>query len=331
MSWSNEELRQIRLLLAVRFEERDDQRRVVADADLNSSMMGFKDRADLSWFNILTEANQHNNGVERIIKAAMKVYEGDAELKSILDHNIYYTTQVSRETLDIEVDGRQLEKLMNPAVSTLVDVSFLEIGLTRARAVGKVENELRRSNGSGFMIEGGWLITNHHVVATPEEAVSARLVLNYQLTVDNNPMPPRYYQLDPNNSGFHTSEKNDWTAIRIKGPLDDGESTIRLAPVSVAIKDRVNVIQHPGGSYKKIAWNASPVVAIGKGRIQYTTDTDEGSSGSPVFDRHWNVVAVHHAGGNLKLIGSTRDYYCNQGIDINVVIDELRRVGVLEP
>lgn len=32
----------------------------------------------------------------------------------------------------------------------------------------------------------------------------------------------------------------------------------------------------------------------------YTTDTDHGSSGSPVFDLDWNLGAVHHA--SLRLM-----------------------------
>jgi V8-like Glu-specific endopeptidase len=45
---------------------------------------------------------------------------------------------------------------------------------------------------------------------------------------------------------------------------------------------------------------ANAVVLVGEGRVQYLTDTLPGSSGSPVFDADWNVVALHHSGGWLK-------------------------------
>ena len=30
-------------------------------------------------------------------------------------------------------------------------------------------------------------------------------------------------------------------------------------------------------------------------RLRYQTNTEDGSSGSPVFNREWRVVALHHA------------------------------------
>jgi V8-like Glu-specific endopeptidase len=56
--------------------------------------------------------------------------------------------------------------------------------------------------------------------------------------------------------------------------------------------------------------------------LQYLTDTLPGSSGSPVFDRDWNVVALHHSGGWLAEPGSsdkTTDYR-NEGILIDVIM-----------
>ena len=34
--------------------------------------------------------------------------------------------------------------------------------------------------------------------------------------------------------------------------------------------------------------------------VQYLTDTLKGSSGSPVFNSDWEVVALHHSGGGNK-------------------------------
>jgi V8-like Glu-specific endopeptidase len=31
-------------------------------------------------------------------------------------------------------------------------------------------------------------------------------------------------------------------------------------------------------------------------RVRYATNTEAGSSGSPAFDFHWNLVALHHLG-----------------------------------
>jgi V8-like Glu-specific endopeptidase len=68
---------------------------------------------------------------------------------------------------------------------------------------------------------------------------------------------------------------------------------------------------------------------VGGGRVHYLTDTLKGSSGSPVFNSNWEVVALHHRGGWLAEPGSKRMVYRNQGIAIGVVLRGLRAAGLL--
>jgi len=35
-------------------------------------------------------------------------------------------------------------------------------------------------------------------------------------------------------------------------------------------------------------------------RVHYTSPTEGGSSGSPAFDSFWQVIALHHAGGQMS-------------------------------
>jgi endonuclease G len=65
----------------------------------------------------------------------------------------------------------------------------------------------------------------------------------------------------------------------------------------------VTIVQHPGGEPKQIAIRASQIVALPPDKaagvdpvnfIHYSTDTEPGSSGSPVFNDQWQVLALHH-------------------------------------
>jgi V8-like Glu-specific endopeptidase len=94
-------------------------------------------------------------------------------------------------------------------------------------------------------------------------------------------------------------------------------------------KDEVIIVQHPGGGQKQIALSHNVLVYVNGQRLQYLTDTLEGSSGSPVFNTEWQVVALHHKGGWLKEPGSKQAVYRNQGVHINVVIDGLTQKGLL--
>ncbi len=64
---------------------------------------------------------------------------------------------------------------------------------------------------------------------------------------------------------------------------------------------------------------------VGGGRVQYLTDTLPGSSGSPVFDTDWNLIALHHSGGWLTEpnAATKSTYYRNEGIAIDSIIQDL--------
>lgn len=87
------------------------------------------------------------------------------------------------------------------------------------------------------------------------------------------------------------------------------------------VGEHVSIIQHPGGGAKQIALTANQVVNLFDHRLQYTTDTLPGSSGSPVFNDAWNVVALHHAGGNLLKNARGDRMYANEGILVSKILD----------
>lgn len=58
------------------------------------------------------------------------------------------------------------------------------------------------------------------------------------------------------------------------------------------------IAQHPDGKPLKLAVDTEAVIGVNAGqtRVRYATNTEPGSSGSPVFDLDWNLVALHHLG-----------------------------------
>jgi V8-like Glu-specific endopeptidase len=90
---------------------------------------------------------------------------------------------------------------------------------------------------------------------------------------------------------------------------------LELAPAaSPKAGDHVTIIQHPQGGPKQIALTANQVVNVYQHWLQYSTDTLPGSSGSPVFNDDWKVVAIHHAGGELVANARGDKMFANQGI-----------------
>ena len=68
-----------------------------------------------------------------------------------------------------------------------------------------------------------------------------------------------------------------------------------------AVKAEVlNVIHHPGGKRKRLTIRANRMVAEDELWLRYTSATEEGSSGAPVFNDQWEMVALHHGGVPMR-------------------------------
>jgi hypothetical protein len=229
-----------------------------------------------------------------------------------------------------EADTAQLEKIMGDK-STLMPIHFLEVGLERARSVVKVVRE--GGSGSGFLLPGNLLVTNHHVLKTPEMARTATILCNYQQTRDGLDAPTQRFSLAPDapDGLFLTSPEQDWTIVRVAGNANAHCGALTPRRKNVQKDNHVNIIQHPGGGPKQIALYHNLVTYADNDIVQYLTDTLPGSSGSPVFDDDWDVVALHHSGGWLREPGVKQPLYRNEGIAIGKVIDALETHGLLTP
>jgi V8-like Glu-specific endopeptidase len=322
----------LRNVLAGLYWDVPDQRRITQQAGLNPIFIRFSAKTVNSWQAILEEA-QNQDLVQEVIAQAREEYPRDTSLAKAAEHQLLAieAPEIEEDAWQGPTDALQLEVLTSGG-STLRPISFLARGIEIARSVARIVFA-DGSSGSGFLTQGDLLITNNHVIPSPDVAQQAVVEFNYQKTAQGLDAPVDRYELAPEN-GFATSPKeeqggHDWTAVRVRGEPNKAWGALNLAPASPKVKDEVIVIQHPGGGHKQIALTHNTVAYADDRRLQYLTETLEGSSGSPVFNVDWQVVALHHAGGWLREQGSKRAVYRNQGIHINVVIDGLKQEGLL--
>ena len=87
-----------------------------------------------------------------------------------------------------------------------------------------------------------------------------------------------------------------------------------------AVNQHLNIVQHPGERKKEIAINENHVTSVFANAIRYQSDTEPGSSGSPVFNNNWDLVALHHAAGDF--VGGV--WTSNQGMRIDKIVADLR-------
>ena len=208
--------------------------------------------------------------------------------------------------------------------NTLRHVYMLQLALTAAQAVVHLRvagDDGRTSFGTGFMVAPDLLMTNHHVIHTPSEAVRTEYSFNYQLDEHGHTCP-----IVPgrglDGGLFYTAQALDFTVLQFAEPAACAPLTLRAAPLRR--DDRVSIIQHPGGHLKQISMQNNFVAYADAQVVQYTTSTLPGSSGSPVFDDEFRVVAIHHSGGMLAEPGSGQSYLRNAGTSMAAVLADVR-------
>jgi V8-like Glu-specific endopeptidase len=93
----------------------------------------------------------------------------------------------------------------------------------------------------------------------------------------------------------------------------------------------VYVIGHPAGGGLKFSIRGNDLLAYDAElfKVHYTAPTEGGSSGSPVFNQAWQLMAVHHAGDSKmrRLDDPSATYQANEGITIAAIRKEYELNG----
>ncbi len=329
MGWSPL-LTNLQDVLADLFFTEEDTLDVVRRAGLKPAKIPLSGSIWNWWGSILAYAEPRPDAVQKLIAEALVQNPGHVWLQSAAKGELDAVRGPDIAT-SVEwqgpADETQLEKITGDR-STLLPIAFLEIGVERARAVARIQLPAGAGSGSGFVLEGGLLVTNHHVLPSAEVAAVAPVQFNVQQTRDGLDATPEAFKLDPA-AGFATSKENDWSAVRFADDPAAKWGALAANPAPVKKNDYLNIIQHPGGGPKQIALYRNTAAYADARVVQYLTDTLPGSSGSPCFNDRWEVVALHHSGGWLREPGVKGTFFRNEGIQIGVVLAGIRAAGLL--
>lgn len=205
--------------------------------------------------------------------------------------------------------------------NTLRDIYILNLALEASKAVVRIAT--LKGAGTGFMIAPDLLMTNNHVINSQEVGEKSNFSYNYQLDINGKECPTQIIGALPDGA-FYTNEELDYTVITLKEVPDFGKPLIFKSKL-MRRDDRVVIIQHPGGHLKKISIQNNFVAYADNQVLQYTTSTEPGSSGSPVFDDHFQVVGIHHSGGMLVEPNTQQRYLRNAGTSAIALLNDLQK------
>ena len=216
-----------------------------------------------------------------------------------------------------------------------VDVAFLQRGAYAARAVARIATRDGQGLGTGFMISPVLFLTNNHVIGSKADAADLLVEFDYERDLAGRPRVPTRFAFAPE-ACFLTNDQDDldYTVLAVGGRLS-GPGTLAgysFLPISAArdkhqLGDHANIVQHPDGRLKEAVLRENQLVSRASTTLHYVADTEPGSSGSPVFNVLWQVIALHHWGSphrdlldqNGKRIAKT----VNEGIRISAIVTDM--------
>lgn len=205
---------------------------------------------------------------------------------------------------------------------------------------------------TGFMVSEQLMLTNWHVFPSINDVADSEIQFFYELDTLGNPGTSTCFKLR-SDIFYHASKELDYCFVAVN-PMDT-DNKVKLVDIGYIFLDpglgklgneeeeALNIIHHPNGDYMQLSIRENLFVKITPVSIWYKTDTAPGSSGSPVFNDQWQVVALHHMGigkknasgdyidkdGNVipkingKIKASQVVWEANEGMRISVILNDL--------
>ncbi|MGI9645157.1 MAG: trypsin-like serine peptidase, partial [Ilumatobacteraceae bacterium] len=284
---------------------------------------------------------------------ALAVEDPGRLLKRMQDDGM--SVEEAAQALAVQEDGSDaapinkfLERIIDD--SELVGVEFLLRGAMLTRAVGRVVIKSPSGSvlgfGTGFMVTPRVMMTNNHVLGDVGDALHSTIQFNH-IQRNGRLGPVEEFGLKPN-LFFATDAPLDFSVVAVDQSSTTGSQLNRpWAPLvaesgKALVGESINIIQHPAGRPQEATLRENRVVDVFDTFLHYSSDTEQGSSGAPAFNDHWELAALHHSGvpdkddnGNILLEdgsvwnGSADQiplikWVANEGIRISSIVANLR-------
>jgi V8-like Glu-specific endopeptidase len=215
--------------------------------------------------------------------------------------------------LPASIFAERLESLKAKDKADWLPVSFLEKGLQSARSVGRVEHHGSKI-GTAFLVAPDLVLTNAHVINAIPDLTEGGVRFNVGLQAK----PEwRYFTKQ---IAYSSHKELDYALLQLNGPVSG--VPLALSAETAYPGQPANILQYPQGASLQVALRSNEVVHVDPQRLYYVSDTEEGSSGSPVFDDDWRVIALHRAGVEDNAQRPIK--YANQGVPITAIAPYIR-------
>jgi hypothetical protein len=265
-------------------------------------------------------------------EAMGRLREMMSALRECRPHNQVLAAAVADVFPGHDLERDDLEKIVVANPELFVDTAGWRKGMREAEwTVCRVERPEGKAWGTGFLVGRDMLLTNHHVRDAPHGDFDAhptqvRCRFGFREESENDAGDVVRLSADWLVAESPTNEL-DYTLVRLSEPAGDHpigtfkgapkRGWLTLVPQTVAMGQALFILQHPVGDTLKMANGG--LKRIDGDWLEYEVNTDHGSSGSPVFDNAWQVVALHSRFGKTDV---------NKGVKISSILDDVKANGI---
>ena len=203
-------------------------------------------------------------------------------------HPIISLLQYLLEVYDLDIETRNIfQRLIKQSQENFN-------GLETRQTVGRIEAPLDTAMGTGVLIGQQLLLTCKHVIERilTRKQEHAWIRFGYKMGkygVETG----KVFELDLQDivcQGTSDDVGQDYALIRVKERIE--QPTAHLFNGFPHPTQSVRLIHHPRGEPVQIS-DPGEVVLVGNELIQHNIRTNFGSSGAPIFDQHWRMLAMH--------------------------------------
>jgi endonuclease G, mitochondrial len=283
--------------------------------------------------------------------AALNRKLGDGPIPMTVEKKRDRMRQLLAQTDDAVSARIGLERIING--NELDSISYLAKGTIASRSVCRIQLKDSRANplgyASGFLVGPGVMMTNNHVFGRPADAINSVADFDYELDVGGMEREPVRFGFEPDKL-FYTNDRLDYSIVAVAPvSLAGGRRLIDWSWLPLSGQpgkgdpgEYLTIIQHPSGQPKQVCVRDNKLLKYVGDFAWYMTDTSSGSSGSPAFNRFWQVIALHHAGVPRKdargrvltkdgrvwdsaMDESLIDWIANEGVRVSAIVADLKR------
>ncbi|HEX2913603.1 MAG TPA: serine protease [Chloroflexia bacterium] len=209
--------------------------------------------------------------------------------------------------------------VVDPLGGKFKQIWYLEKAIQVSRSVARVLFPDGKHFATCFLVATDLIMTNHHVFGSSYETEGVRIQFNYRENLDGDLEEVEDYGCDP--STFFTSQEFDYSVVKLDRPAAERWGYLPMRQGQATPREsHIAIIQHPEGEPLQVAMRDNSLVYDDANTVEYLTSTEYGSSGSPVFNDYWQLIALHSQRVQDPSITDRKVWYRNRGIKMNAIL-----------